>query len=381
METDKYKVLVVDDNSKNVQLLANLLSEKGYDVEFALNGPDALRLVSSENFDLILLDIMMPGMDGYEVCKTIKKDEKINDIPVIFLTAKTDIVSIEKAFVCGGLDYVSKPFNASELLARVKTHVELKRGKDKLIGINKLLEERILIRTEELVDAKEKAEEADRLKSEFLTSMSHGIRTPLNSIVGFSSLIAENSEDSESQEFSKIINRQNELLLKIIDDIIDLAKVESGSIETFEKEFEMNEFVNDMCQTFSRECHANVKLIPKITSGSLTVNTDPYRLKQVFSNLLSNSIKFTEKGQIELGYTIDKQNNITFHVSDTGIGIPEDKWDIIFDRFTKLDKFSQGTGLGLAIVKHIIEGMEGKIWMESELGNGSTFYFSLPLIT
>ena len=379
MEDEKYKILVVDDISKNVQLLANLLSEKGYSVEFALNGPDAIRLVSSENFDLILLDIMMPGMDGYEVCKTIKKDERIKEIPIIFLTAKTDIESIEKAFESGGIDYVSKPFNTNELLARVKTHVELKRNKDRLIGVNKWLEEEVLARTGELVDAKERAEESDRLKSEFLASMSHEIRTPLNSIVGFSGLIAESAADTECKGFSEIINRQNELLLKIIDDIIDLAKVESGKLEIIVKEFELNEFVNNMFQTFRRECQPYVKLIPKVAFDRFIVNTDPDRLKQIFSNLMSNSIKFTEKGQIEIGYTLDKQNKVIFHVSDTGIGIPEDKCDIIFGRFAKLDKFTQGTGLGLAIVKNIIEGMEGKIWMESEIGKGSTFYFSLPV--
>jgi CheY-like chemotaxis protein len=155
MKNNKYKILIVDDNDKNIQIIAYLLSKNNYNVDYALNGLDALELIKSENFDLILLDIMMPNMDGYELCERILKDKKNNEIPIIFLTAKTDIESIKKAFNYGGLDYISKPFNNDELLSRVKTHVELKIIKEKLREVNKRLEEKVLERTSELLLAYE----------------------------------------------------------------------------------------------------------------------------------------------------------------------------------------------------------------------------------
>tara|TARA_B100000809_G_scaffold263369_1_gene316446 strand:- start:64 stop:1539 length:1476 start_codon:yes stop_codon:yes gene_type:complete len=180
MKNNKYKILIVDDNDKNIQIIAYLLSKNNYNVDYALNGLDALELIKSENFDLILLDIMMPNMDGYELCERILKDKKNNEIPIIFLTAKTDIESIKKAFNYGGLDYISKPFNNDELLSRVKTHVELKIIKEKLREVNKRLEEKVLERTSELLLAYENVSQLKKQLEQVNTSLKEEISLAFN---------------------------------------------------------------------------------------------------------------------------------------------------------------------------------------------------------
>lgn len=355
MDIEKIKgstLFVVDDNKENLKVLVQYLSGLDLMIVPLISGEQLLELMRVRTPDLILLDIIMPGgIDGYETCSRLKANSTYDDIPVIFMSALSDTFDKVKGFKQGAVDYVTKPIEIEELLSRINTHLSIRHLQKDLVDINTQLEEKVMARTKELVIAKEKAEESDRLKSEFLASMSHEIRTPLNSIVGFSGLIADDAEDSESKEYAEIINKQNELLLKIIDDILDLAKVESGKLEMFNREFDLVKFVDNLVQIFERECPQNINLIPKVDTAVKMVCTDPDRLKQIFSNLLSNSIKFTEKGQIKFGYTLDKDHKVIFHVADTGIGIPEDKRDIIFDRFAKLDKFTQGTGLGLAIVK------------------------------
>ena len=231
---------------------------------------------------------------------------------------------------------------------------------------------------QELVRAKEKAEESDRLKSAFLASMSHEIRTPLNSIIGFSNIIAESSDNPQLKGFSNIINKQNDLLLQLVNDILDFSKFEAGIIETTHQKFSINNIVEDVLNTFKLECPSNIELIPKKLADSLIITSDEVRLMQVFTNLISNAFKFTENGKITFGFDLDEHLEIRGFVKDTGKGIPKDKQSIIFERFTKLDKFTQGTGLGLAIVRFIIETMGGKIWIESEPGKGSCFYFKIP---
>ena len=226
--------------------------------------------------------------------------------------------------------------------------------------------------------AKEKAEESDRLKSAFLASMSHEIRTPLNAIVGFSNIIAEESEDLKFKDLSDTIYNQNDLLLQLVNDLLDFSKVEAGILYIENKTFSMNELINKLFLMFKSKCPANVELIVKKSIDSIYISSDELRINQILSNLISNAIKFTHKGNITFGYEIIDKSEIKCFVSDTGIGIPLDKQNQIFERFNKLDKFTQGTGLGLAIVKNIVELMNGEIWLESEPEKGSCFYFKLP---
>lgn len=234
-------------------------------------------------------------------------------------------------------------------------------------------------RNKELIIAKDKAEESDRLKTAFLASMSHEIRTPLNAIVGFSGIIADSSEGIKMKNFSRIIASQNELLLQLVDDLIDFSKLEAGVMEFHEEKFDINELINNLMLMFNSKLSTDVELVPVTMSKSFFILSDANRIKQLFSGLIYNAIKFTKKGSITFGYELDEQSEIEFFVKDTGIGIPNDQQKEIFKRFIKLDTFSQGTGLGLSIVKNIVKMMSGKVWLESETGKGSNFYFKLPI--
>ena len=245
------------------------------------------------------------------------------------------------------------------------------------VGVNEdITEKKKMI--DELIEAKDKAQESDRLKSAFLASMSHEIRTPLNAIVGFSGFIAENNENPELMDYSAIIRTENELLLKLIDDIIDFSLIESGKITTSNIDFDFNQLIDDLDYIFKEKGTEDVQLIKNKTLSTISVNSDRNRINQIFTNLISNALKFTEKGSITYGYELDEKNEIVCFVRDTGIGITATKQQDIFERFIKLDTFTQGTGLGLAIVKNFVQAMGGEIWVESEPGIGSNFMFKIP---
>ncbi len=231
---------------------------------------------------------------------------------------------------------------------------------------------------DELIIAKEKAEESDHLKSAFLASMSHEIRTPLNAIVGFSNLIAENNSDPKFKSYSEIVSKQNDLLLQMMNDIIEFAKVESQTITVNNDTFDLNEEIENIYLVHSVKCNGEVKLIRETPVEPLIINSDKYKINQIFSNLISNAIKFTKSGSISFGYELINKN-IRFFVKDTGIGIEKDKQKHIFKRFIKLDEFSQGVGLGLSIVENIVKIMNGRVWLNSETGKGSVFYFTFPI--
>ena len=230
----------------------------------------------------------------------------------------------------------------------------------------------------ELEKARSRAEQSDKLKSAFLANMSHEIRTPLNAIVGFSDLLMVTEDVEEKEEFIQIINANNELLLKLINDILDLSKIEAGSVELKYEDFDLSIYFNEMAAAMQqRVINPQVRLVSMNPYESCVVRLDKNRLGQILTNFVTNAIKYTSKGVIEMGY--EKINgNIRIYVSDTGIGIPEDKKDKVFHRFEKLDEFAQGTGLGLSICKAIVEACKGEIGFESEFDKGSLFWATLP---
>ncbi len=240
----------------------------------------------------------------------------------------------------------------------------------------------------ELIKAKEKAEESDKLKTAFLTSMSHEIRTPMNHIIGFLDFLKDPELPSEErEEYSQIIYDSGQVLLRLIDDIIDVAKIEAGQMRIKNTTFLLNEFLNTVFRKYNElaikrgKQHIHFELKTTGQPQSIVVKSDTIRLQQIIGNLLDNAFKFTEHGEISFGYSI-KNKSLEFFVSDSGPGIEPDKHELIFKRFRQLDYSSTkrhgGTGLGLAIIKGLIELMNGKIWLQSETGKGSTFYFTLP---
>ena len=228
-----------------------------------------------------------------------------------------------------------------------------------------------------LIEAKQRAEESDRLKSAFLANVSHEIRTPLNAIVGFSEVIAHTESECEREEYLDIVKANSNLLLHLINDILDLSRIESGKMEFIDENIQMDELCEELRQMHQMRIKNDVKVIFERPVASLTIVSDSHRLRQLYSNLISNAIKYTEKGSITLGYKL-KGNMMEGYVRDTGSGIPAEKLNNVFGRFEKLDLLKQGFGLGLSICKSILDKMGGEIWVESEFGVGSCFYFSIP---
>ena len=231
---------------------------------------------------------------------------------------------------------------------------------------------------QKLIIARDKAEELDRLKSAFLANMSHEIRTPLNAIVGFSSLLAETDSRNERQEYIKIVQENNELLLQLISDILDLSKIEAGTFNFVYTNVDVNETCAEIIKSMSMKVGKGIELIFEEPFPKCYIYTDKNRFTQVISNFINNALKFTQQGSITLGYEQVSHQKIKFYVRDTGMGIPEEKQKSVFERFVKLNTFVQGTGLGLSICKSIVSQMGGEIGVDSTEGIGSCFWFTHP---
>ena len=235
---------------------------------------------------------------------------------------------------------------------------------------------------QDLREAKNKAEESNRLKSAFLANMSHEIRTPLNAIVGFSDMICQVDDPVEKQEYMKIIIANNELLLQLIDDILDLSKIEAGTMDFSYSVTDVNELMSNICHQMEQKDHSPEVQISFIEKApACVINTDRVRLSQVMINLMSNAMKFTERGSISIGYRISEaKDEIYFFCKDTGMGIAADRLELVFERFVKLNAFVKGTGLGLAICRVIVERLGGAIGVDSKEGEGACFWFRIPVI-
>ncbi len=368
----KAKILAVDDMQINLDLISTVLQTEECTVVTAIDGKTAIRKAKSNYFDLILLDVMMPEMDGFEVCQVLKNYPMTKDIPVIFLTALNNQENIEKAFSYGAVDYISKPFSKGELRARVHLHVELKQTMD------------------ELVKAKKAAEAAAEAKALFLANMSHEIRTPMNGIIGMVDILKNTPLTKEQKEYLSIIESSGENLLTIINDILDYSKIEAGRIELEKIPFQLSRELKNVIQmlkVMADKKNLYLKLdikegVPDYLMG------DPVRLKQIIINLMNNAIKFTDKGGVTL--SVEKQEmhdgksvNLLFKVADTGIGISEEGRQKLFQSFSQVDKSTTrkygGTGLGLAISKNLSHLMGGSIGVDSVEGHGSTFWFTVVL--
>ena len=378
MNQKKPRILIIDDMVSDIELISEMLKKKKYHIASAKNGVTAIAKAKANKFDLILLDVVLPDMNGYEICKHLKKHPSTKDLPIIFITVKSDYQSLLKGFEVGAVDYITKPFNELELLARVNTHLELKFSR------------------EELKKAKEYAERSDKLKSAFLSNMSHEIRTPMNAIIGFSELLLiSDLTDKQKKEYVDIIINNGNVLIDLIDDIIEISKIEAGEIKIEETDCPVNKILSELFISFNNEKNKlgkkdiTIKVNKANDTPDFSIKSDPLRFRQILSNLIGNALKFTETGTIEFGYTfikddeIDKENNfIRFYVKDTGIGIPKDKLKIIFNRFMQADYSNtrqyNGTGLGLAISKNLLSLLGGDICVDSTVGKGSTFYFTLP---
>ena len=326
-----------------------------------------------QNKDNILPDMKTQTKTLQEVCSLVYPGD-IENITMKFIEfeeTKSDKINIDIK-----IKFISDEYEWYELQGVVN---ERDKNGDPLIVIGAAIN--ISKRKEEeqlLLKAKEKAEESNRLKSAFLANMSHEIRTPLNAIVGFSRILAETNKTEENDQFASIIESNNEMLLQLINDILDLSKIEAGTLEFIYSDVDLNVLLYEIGQSLGMKVDQNaVKIAFEGKLPECVVYTERNRLTQVVSNFISNSIKFTKQGTIKFGYTLS-DNMLRFYVKDTGCGIPKDKQDSVFDRFIKLNSFAQGTGLGLSICASIVHKLGGEIGVESEEGEGSTFWFTIP---
>ncbi len=278
---------------------------------------------------------------------------------------------------------INKLKEAEEEIKKQKEYIEEQNAE--LEKHRHQLENLVEQRTEDLKEAKEKAEQSDRLKSAFLANMSHEIRTPMNAIIGFTNMLNDpDMDESVRKDLMNQITYSSYSLLNLIDNIIDLAKVDSNQIEINKKDIEVNEVMNSIYESFDENIISkNLEFSLNLPEDILTIKTDDYRLKQIFRNLLENAVKFTEKGYIKIGYRLpENSNEVLFYVKDSGIGIPRDKLESIFQRFTKLEdnrqRLYRGAGLGLSLNKILVEKLGGKIWADSRVHEGSDFYFTIP---
>lgn len=230
----------------------------------------------------------------------------------------------------------------------------------------------------ELIIAKEKAEESNRLKTAFLANMSHEIRTPLNAIIGFSDLLGEMDDKKEREGYINIIKKNNKILLQLISDVLDLSKIEAEIFDFELSDTDVNKLCLDVVVSSELRLHAHIPIIFEDHIPVCVIHTDSSRIHQVLSNMISNALKFTKEGDIRVGYHVINDDTIRFYVKDTGIGIKKEDASSVFDRFVKLNTFAQGNGLGLALCKNIVEQLNGSIGVESEWGKGSCFWFTLP---
>lgn len=383
-------ILVVDDNKINCELLSRQLERQGHTVATAMNGQQALWMLKAMPYDLMLLDVVMTGMSGFELLQQLKEHQEWKHIPVIMISALDERDSMVKCIEMGAEDYLYKPFNPILLQARINTCLEKKRLRDKEIQLQQQIAERTLELEREIVERK-RAEvaacAANQAKSTFLANMSHELRTPLNVILGFAQLMTRNgSLTPQQQGYLDTICNSGEHLLNLINDVLEISKIEAGRITLYENNFNLCGLLDSLQQMLRLKAEfKGLKLVFDLVPDlPQYIRTDENKLRQVLMNLLGNAIKFTQTGSVTLRVRYRQKQTtsplLLFAVEDTGPGIAATELENLFKPFVQTEagrNSQEGSGLGLLISQKFVRLAGGEITVESKLGEGTIFNFDI----
>jgi signal transduction histidine kinase len=363
-------LLVVDDDAANREVLSRRLERQGHEVRTASSGRDAMRILGEAAFDLVLLDIMMPEMDGYEVLGQIKADERLQHIPVIMISALNELQSVVRCIEAGAEDYLTKPFNATLLKARIGASLEKKRGRDRESAL-----------FEQLQSNYKRLQQLETQRDDMRNMIVHDLRTPLTAlIVGIEMLETDGTLSGTQQEIMAIAAGGGRTLLGMINDLLDVEKMESGSTDLQYDEITPAAIVaGAVAQVAFLAEESRTTVVTDVAADLLPFSGDGKKLSRTLVNLIGNAIKFTGTGTVTVSARQDDPHTIRFAVRDTGQGIPAESFGRIFEKFGQLDSRRVGTGLGLAFCKLAVEAHGGRIAVESTLGKGSTFSFTIPV--
>lgn len=362
MAEKKFKVLIVDDIPANIQVLGNVLRKSGYEVAFTDNGMDAIEKACENNFDLILLDIMMPQMDGFEVCSILKKNQLTKDTPVIFLTAKSDSESLVRGFELGAVDYLTKPFKATELLARVNTHIALKHATEELIKSN-------------------------AMKDKLFSIIAHDLRGPVGNLSSVLEILIENFDNFEKKTMIETLNElkvSTSRAYELLQNLLKWARSQNQTIEFIPSALILKPLINKNIELLhSTASQKSIQFLNEV-QDDITVFADENMLQTILRNLFSNAIKFSHKNSEVKVYTLISGSFAEIHVCDYGVGISDENLKKLFVSHAYFSTYGtnneKGTGIGLNICKDFVERNGGKISVESKINAGTNFCFTLPLI-
>lgn len=385
---DKDLILVVDDQPNNLKVIASVLSEE-YRLSLAKTGMAALKILERYKPELILLDIMMPEMDGYEVIKKIKADDRLKEIPVIFLTAKTDIDDIVKGFDLGAVDYITKPFNAKEVKIRIKNHLNLAHAKREIQKQKAEIEEY----NEKLIESEYRLKKTNRdlatsnkEKDKFFSIIAHDLKSPFGGLLGLLDLLnddAQEFDESQKKEMIKALFDSARNVYRLLENLLEWSRVQLESTKFKPDIIYPGQITDGIFGALGAQASNKKITLSNNITRDLSLYADSMMIGTIIRNLLSNAIKFTNAGgKIEISAKSD-DNEVEFCVEDNGIGMDETVKSKLFrinEHVTNPGTADElGTGLGLILCKEFAEIHGGKIWAESEIGGGSRFYFSIPV--
>lgn len=368
-------ILIVDDTPENLISLKKVLERHHFEVDTASSGEEALKKVLKKAYVLIILDVQMPGMDGFEVAEAISGFSKAKETAIIFLSAaNTELNFITKGYSSGGLDYITKPVDINILLLKVKTFYQIYEQSRKLIEVQKSLLEEIEFR-----------KQAERKKDEFISIASHELKTPLTSVKGYVQLLERSIDKGDIPTVKKHLKKaqlQLDKLNELIADLLDISKIESGKLKFNKKYFNLNDLLDSIIEVM-HQSNPDFKIIK---NGHLDrdIFADEMRIEQVIVNFLTNAIKYAP-GTNEVHLNVEAQDDtVRIAVRDFGIGIDADQQHSVFEKFYRVEETAihfQGLGIGLYISAEIIRRHGGQVGVASELGEGSEFYFNIPFIS